>query len=249
MPSPIALQLYTVRELLPKDPKGVIRRIAEMGYVGIETAGLPGMTLAESAKFYRQVGLQVCSAHSAPPIGEKKNEVLDFAATLGIKRIVGGRGPEDFKTPDKIKATCEAFNKASAACRENGLEFAVHNHWWEYIPVEGKPAYQYMLQFLEPHVQFEIDVYWVQTGGCNPAAVLKEVGRRATLLHIKDGPCERDQAMTAVGDGKVDMAAIAKVAQADWWIVELDRCDTDMMEAVAKSYDYLTRKGFARGKR
>ncbi len=249
MPPPIALQLYSVRDILPKDPKGVIRKIAEMGYIGVETAGLPGMSLAESAKFYKEVGLMVSSAHSSPPIGDKKNEVLDFAKTLGIKRLVGGRGPDDFKTVEKIRATCEGFNVASRACRENGLEYAIHNHWWEFITLDGKPVYKYMLEYLEPHVQFQIDVYWVQTGGCNPAAVLKEVGKRATLLHIKDGPCEREKVMTAVGDGKVDMGAISKVAQADWWIVELDRCDTDMMEAVHKSYKFLTSKGYTRGKR
>ena len=78
---------------------------------------------------------------------------------------------------------------------------------------------------------------------------MTELGKRAPLLHIKDGPCVKGQPMTAVGDGKVDVPAVAKAgaATAEWMIVELDSCATDMMAAVKKSYDYLTGKGFARG--
>jgi sugar phosphate isomerase/epimerase len=106
-----------------------------------------------------------------------------------------------------------------------------------------------MLDYLDKSVLFELDVYWVTTAGANPAAIVKELGQRAPLLHIKDGPCVKGQPMTAVGDGKVDVAAVAQAsaATAKWMIVELDSCATDMLAAVKKSYGYLVGKGFARG--
>lgn len=251
MAAPVALQLYTVREALAKDFEGIVRKVADLGYVGVETAGFPGTTPPAAAKLFKDLGLQVCSAHMGLPVGDKKQEILDTMATLGCKRIVSGFGPDQFKTIDLIKATCAKFNEASASARANGMTFAIHNHWWEYQQTEGRYVYKVMLENLTPDVLFELDTYWVQTGGCDPAAVAKELGARAPLLHIKDGPCVKDQPMTAVGEGKVDFPAVVKAAgkNTEWMIVELDRCATDMMEAVAKSYKYLTSKKLARGKK
>lgn len=250
-PAPISIQLYTVRDQLAKGFEPVIRQIADMGYVGVETAGFPGTTPEAAAKLFKSLGLKVSSAHGGIPVGPDKNKVIDVAKTLGITRLVSGKGPDDFKTPDLIKKTCELFNQAAQGAKENGMTFSIHNHWWEFQSLNGKPIYKTMLEHLDPAVLFEIDVYWVQTGGCDPAAIVKELGHRAPLLHIKDGPCVQGQHMTAVGTGKVDMPAIAKAGAAttEWMIVELDSCATDMLTAVKQSYDYLVGKGLARGNR
>lgn len=249
MPAPIAIQLYTVRDQLAKGFEPVIRQIAEIGYAGIETAGFPGTTPAAAAKLFQSLGLKVSSAHTALPLGDNKNKVLDDAKTLGIQRIVSGKGPDDFKTLDLVKKTCALFNQAAQVAKENGLTFSIHNHWWEFQLLDGQPVYRHMLAHLDPGVLFELDVYWIQTGGCNPAEVVKEIGKRAPLLHIKDGPCVQGQPMTAVGDGQVDMPAIVKAGAgtAEWLIVELDACATDMLTAVKKSHDYLVGKGLAHG--
>jgi sugar phosphate isomerase/epimerase len=96
-----------------------------------------------------------------------------------------------------------------------------------------------------------VDTYWVKVAGHDPAAVLRQLGNRAPLLHIKDGPADGTQsAMTAVGAGVLDWQAIIPAGSAaEWLIVELDRCDTDMLQAVADSYTYLTQKGYAHGRK
>ncbi|MCK5734174.1 MAG: sugar phosphate isomerase/epimerase, partial [Candidatus Latescibacteria bacterium] len=148
-----------------------------------------------------------------------------------------------------IKAACDRFNEASAVAVEHGMTFGIHNHWWEFLQVEGRYVYQVMLEHLTPEVFFEVDTYWVKTAGVDPAAVVRELGVRAPLLHIKDGPCTKEAPMTAVGEGVVDFRSIVEAAgeTAEWMIVELDRCATDMMEAVATSYTYLIEEGLARG--
>ncbi|MBM4049504.1 MAG: sugar phosphate isomerase/epimerase [Planctomycetes bacterium] len=251
MPAPVALQLYTLRESLAKNFEAGVRKVAELGYVGVETAGFPGTTPAAAAKLFKELGLEVCSAHVGLPVGPKKQEVLDTMNTIGSKRIVTGFGPDQYKTTDLIKASCAKFNEAAAVARENGMTLGIHNHWWEFQQVEGRHVYKVMLENLDPGVFFEVDTYWVQTGGCDPAAVVKELGKRAPLLHIKDGPCVKELPMTAVGEGKVNFPAVVKAAgaNAQWMIVELDRCATDMMDAVVKSYGYLVKNGLARGKK
>ena len=251
MSPPIALQLYTLREALARDFAGTIRQVAAPGYVGVETAGFPNTTPGAAARLFKDLGLTVCSAHSPLPLSNKKQEVLDTLGALGCPRLVcASQPPELFQSVDGIRRVCETLNEASAVARAHGLTLGYHNHWWEFLPVggDGRRAYQVMLEHLAPEVFLEVDTYWIKAAGADPAAVLRELGPRAPLLHIKDGPATREAPMTAVGEGVMDFAAIAQASAAEWWIVELDRCATDMQEAVQRSYTYLTTKGLAHGK-
>ena len=249
MPAPIALQLYTVRDALAKDFAGVVRKVAGIGYVGVEPAGFPGTNARQAASLFRELGLAVPSAHTPLPLGEQKNQVLDAMGELGCTRIISGKGPDDFRTRDQIAQTCELFNQANAVALQRGLRFGIHNHWWEFLRVEGRLVYQVMLEHLEPEVFFEIDTYWAKTAGADPAQVLNELGSRAPLLHIKDGPAMQGAPQVAVGDGVMDIPALvaAGAKTTEWLIVELDHCATDMMVAVERSYAYLVGQGLASG--
>ena len=250
MTAPIALQLYSIREELNNDFETGVRKIADMGYIGVEPAGFPGTNLEDAAKLFKELELEIPSVHTDMPIGESKQQTLDMMHTLGSKCIVSSFGPENYLTIDLIKKSCEKFNEASAVAIENGMAFAYHNHWWEFLSIKNRPVYKIMLDYLAPEVLFELDTYWVKTAGLNPAAVLRELGKRVPLLHIKDGPCKKDESMTAVGDGIMDFNSIIEAGKTvvEWMIVELDSCDTDMMEAVEKSYAYLTSNKLAHGK-
>lgn len=250
MTVPIALQLCSVQEALAQDFAGVMKKVADIGYVGVEPIfDLPGTTTTEAARLFKELGLEVPSAHTPLPVGEDANRVLDFMAAMGSQRIVSGKGPDSFETMQLIKQTCDVFHEAQAVAAENGMAFGIHNHWWEFLQVEGRYVYQVMLEHLNPGVFFELDTYWIKTAGVDPAKVVKELGLRAPLLHIKDGPAVKDEPHVAVGEGVLDFPAIVQAAHgaAEWLIVELDRCATDMMEAVEKSYQYLVGGGLARG--
>jgi len=250
MPSPIALQLYSVREYAQEDFAQTVRKVAAMGYAGVEPANFPGTTPSAAGKLFAELGLVVPSAHLPLPVGEHKNETLEAMDAIGSKRIISGKGAGDLETLDKIKATCTLFNSAADNVRSAGLSFGLHNHWWEYLQVEGRYVYQIMLELLDPDIFFEIDTYWVQTAGVDPAQVVRELGPRVPILHIKDGPCVKSEPMTAIGDGVMDFAEIVQAGggNTEWLIVELDRCATDMMVAVEKSLKYLVEQGLGSGK-
>ena len=154
MTAPIALQLYTLREAAAEGFDQIVRKVADIGYVGVETAGFPGTTPEAAAKLFTDLGLEVCSAHLPLPVGDKRQESLDTAATLGIARLVSGCGPDDFKSRDSIKATAERFNEAADACRQAGLSFGIHNHWWEFQEVDGARGYKHLLEDLSDDVFF-----------------------------------------------------------------------------------------------
>jgi sugar phosphate isomerase/epimerase len=249
MSAPIAVQLYSLREEIQSDLHGVIHRLADIGYVGVEPFG--GLDHHTLAKLLKDHGLVASSAHLGLPIDQNNRAALDAAEAYGIKRIVVPWQPEDrFTTVDGIKQVTDELNEAARFISQYGYELGYHNHWAEVGIVEGRPAYQIMFENLEPNVFFEIDTYWVRVGGLDPAAVVKEMGSRAPLLHIKDGPGVRGQAMLAAGEGVMDFPAIIEASggNAEYLIVELDYCDTDMMTAVEKSFGYLTSKGLGHGR-
>ena len=252
MTPPIALQLYSVRDLIGQNNyDAVVRQVAQIGYAGVETAGFPGTNPQSAGKLFKNLGLAVSSIHKFPiPTPADKQEILDMLGALDTKNVVSGAGPDDYKTKETTRVTCEKLNAAAAMLAPHGVKLHVHNHWWEYLKVGEKYAYEYMLDYLAPEICFQLDTYWAKTGGVDPAPVVKLFGKRAPLLHIKDGPAQQKVHQTAVGEGVLDFPAIAKAAagNTEWMIVELDSCATDMMEAVRKSYQYLTTKGLARGK-
>ncbi len=251
MAAPIALQLYTLREKLAEDFGGTLRKIAEIGYVGVEPAGFRGTTPGDAARLFRDLQLEVPSAHVPLPVGDQKEAVLDEAQIIGAKWIISGLGESDFSSEDAIQRSCEKFNRAQEAAASLGLRFGIHNHWWEFNKIGERFIFQIMQEYLLPEIFFEVDTYWAQTAGADPAAVVAELGKRAPLLHIKDGPAKKGVPMTAVGDGVLDFHKIAEAGSEhiQWMIVELDACATDMSEAVQKSYSYLIREGLARGKK
>lgn len=249
MAAPIAIQLYTVRDLLAKNFKTVVTQIAEMGYVGVETAGFPGISVVEASDLFADLGLQVCSAHTQLPYGKQKNQVIELADALEISRVVSSTSRDDFNSIDSIKALCARWNEAAEVADEFDLELGLHNHWWEFSQLEGRMAFDVLMENLDERIFFQIDTYWVNTGGGDASKIVEKLGERAPLLHMKDGPCTQDSDMVAVGDGEMDFSQIVEASHgtSDWLIVELDRCETDIMEAVEKSYNYLVKHDLARG--
>ncbi len=240
----ISLQLYSIRETAGQNYAGAMRRVADMGYTLVEPAGYPGTTLEEAARIYKENGLQAASCHGRLPLGDRQESVLADMRLLGATYLITGFGAQQFGSVEDIKQVAEQFNQAAEIAGRHGIQIGYHNHWWEMAHVGGVPAYRIFLDHTRPEVLMELDTYWAKVGGCDPVEVVCELGARARLLHIKDGPGVREEPMFAVGQGVMDFPAIVAAAEhAEILVVELDRCATDMMEAVKQSRDYLVSVG------
>jgi sugar phosphate isomerase/epimerase len=255
----IALQLYTVRDAIGQDIAGTFHKIAEAGYKAVETAFWPeGVSLKQAAKLLREAGLTVSSSHVEIPQGDKKRAMLETAEAFGSTRMIWHGWPEDkrYSSLEGTKELAGIYNEAGHFARSNGLQFGLHNHWWEYRNrVGGRYVYQVLLELVDPDIFFEIDTYWVKVAGHDPAKIVGEFGKRAPLLHIKDGPAKWHDSLAAdnpdpmvpVGRGTQDFPAIARAAKGntEWMIVEMDKVATDVFAAIRDSHDYLIRKGLA----
>lgn len=249
---PISVQLYTLREEAAGDLPNVISRLGQVGYVGVEPAGFHGLPPREFRKLVEDAGMVVSSSHIQPPIGDSADAILDAQQEAGAEDVVVAfLPPERFADRDQIFVTADQLNRAFENVKARGMRLGYHNHNWEFSSrIDDKTAHAVLFEQLNPEIFAEVDVYWAQVGGADPVQVIADLGPRARLLHMKDGPADHPKsAMTAAGSGAVDLTGIAAAAeQAAWHIVELDRCETDMFEAVEASYRYLVGEGISRGR-
>ena len=262
-PAKIAVQLYTVRKELEKDIKGTLKRIADIGFEAVETAFWPKeITLKQAGQYIKEAGLSVSSAHIELPTGNQKNLMLEAAGVFGCKRMIWHGWPEDIRygNIDGTKQLIAIYNEANRYAKANGLQFGLHNHWWEFRNKVGKQfVYEVLLEGLDKDIFFEIDTYWVKVAGHDPATIVKKFGKRAPLLHIKDGPArwndwlvdDNPDPMTSVGNGTLDFPAIVKAANGntEWMVVEMDKTTTDVFDALQESYNYLVKNKLAIGKK
>jgi sugar phosphate isomerase/epimerase len=244
--NPPALQLYTVREQLAGDQKGVLARIAALGYGAVE----PFNILSDPAGLRADMdaaGLAACSVH-ATPSGEQAAAVLRAALTLGAGTvIIPHMPPARFADSGSVRALAAELNEMAARAAGEGLRLGYHNHDFELASmVEGRPALEVLAGALDDRVLLEVDTYWAAVGGQDVPALLGRLGDRVRYLHVKDGPVTKDDPMTAVGAGRMPVAEILAAAlSAEWHVVELDRCATDMMAAVRESLAWLADHGLA----
>lgn len=262
-PANIAVQLYSVRKEMEKDMKGTLKRIADIGFETVETAFWPkDVSIKQAGQYLREAGLSVCSAHIELPVGDQKATMLETAKELGCKKMIWHGWPEDIRygSLTGTKQLVDIYNEANRFAKANGLQFGIHNHWWEFRNKAGKRfVYEVLLESLDRDIFFEIDTYWVKVAGHDPAVIIKKFGKRAPLLHIKDGPAvwndsladDNPNPMVAIGKGTQNFPAIVKAAggNTEWMIVEMDKTTTDVFEALQESYNYLVNNGMAKGKK
>jgi sugar phosphate isomerase/epimerase len=244
--NPPALQLYTVREELAGDRKGTLERVASLGYGAVEPFDIVNDPVGLRADM-DAAGLAACSVH-ATPAGERADAVLSAAGTLGAGTvIVPHMPPARFGSVQSVKDLAAELNAMAARSAEAGLRLGYHNHDFELSSiVDGRPALEVLADALDDEVLLEVDTYWAAVGGQDVPALLGRLGERVRFLHVKDGPVTKDDPMTAVGAGRMPVAEIlAAATSAEWDIVELDRCATDMMTAVGESLAWLAAHGLA----
>ncbi|HTR27986.1 MAG TPA: sugar phosphate isomerase/epimerase [Puia sp.] len=256
----IAVQLYTVRQEFEKDIPGTLHKLATMGIRYVETAFWPkNVAVRQAARYIRDAGLSVCSSHTDIPVGDHKAAVSEIAEAFGTRRVIWHGWPEDkrYSNVDGTKQLIDLYNQAGEWATTNGLEFGLHNHWWEFRNRVGdRLVYEWLLDGVHKNIFFEIDTYWVKVAGQDPAAIIAKYGDRAKFLHMKDGPAVYNEAlardkpdpMVALGKGTQNVPAIAAAAKdhIEWMVIEMDVVAGDVFAAIRESVNYLVSNRFAR---
>ena len=258
-PSKIGLQLYTLRTDLSKDLEGTLKKVAAIGYKEVELFGYNdgkffGKTPKEFKSLLSGLGLTAVSGHYGAGVeraetkGTLSNDwerAVNDAAELGQKYVACAYlTPNERKSIEDYKKYVDLFNKAGEVAKKAGLQFAYHNHDFEFKQLDGELGYDYIAGKTDPTlVKLELDLYWVVKAGLDPVELFKKYPGRFPLWHVKDMD-KGDQSFAAVGTGAVDFEHIfasRKLAGLQHFFVEQDVTKEPVFEAIATSYSNLVK--------
>jgi len=225
------LQLYTLRDDLPKDAKGVLKQVSSFGYKQIESyegkdGMFWGMSNTDFKKYMDELGMTIVSSHC--DINKDFEKKAAEAAAIGMKYLICPyKGPQ--KKLDDFKKFADEFNQKGEICKKNGIRFAYHNHDYTFKELEGQLPQDLLMNSTDPSlVDFELDMYWVVAGGQDPETWLKKYKNRFRLCHVKDrtkGATEAADTCT-LGEGSIDYPKILKTAKENgmkYFIVEQEK--------------------------
>ncbi len=271
MKFPIALQVYSVRDYAQKDLHGTLKQIKEMGYDGVEFAGLYGYSPAQVKEMLGEIGLQAVSAHV--PIHELLADIPGCVAAyreIGCPYIaIPWLGEEDRPGAENYPNIVKGIRAIAEELKKQGGVLLYHNHDFEFRKVDGKYALDRLYEEIPADLlQTELDTCWVNVAGENPAAYVRKYSGRAPLVHLKDfvmpgkkpahmydligaGAEEKEKdavfEFRPVGYGVQDFREILKASEeagAKWVIVEQDQpsMGRTSMECARMSIDYLKKE-------
>ena len=189
MSFPIALQLYSVRDDMEKDFSGTVKAVKDMGYDGVEFAGLYGNDPEEVKKILEAVGLEPISAHvSYEDLSADPEKLISDYAKIGCKYIAYPYMVEERRPGAPLfEETVAGMKKIAAIAEKYGVKMLYHNHDFEFKNIEGVHALDYLYQTLSPdELQTELDTCWVNVGGEDPAEYIVKYSGRAPIVHLKD---------------------------------------------------------------
>jgi sugar phosphate isomerase/epimerase len=244
----IGLQLYTVRDKMKTDVEGTLAAVAAVGYKEVEFAGYFDKSPADIRAMLDRHGLTSPAVHVGSISPDAWRTSLDAAKAIGHNYIVVPWIPaERRQNLDGYKRVAEDFNRVAALARDAGVQFAYHNHDFEFVPTEGRIPLDVLLENTDPKlVQLEMDLYWITKGGQDPLKYFERWPGRVPLVHVKDSQGAPEHRMVEVGAGKIDFKRIfARSAQAGirHYFVEHDE-PADPLASIKASYDYLKRLEF-----
>ena len=243
----IGIQLYSIREALKQDFKGVCRELVKLGCDAVEPAFYFGdMEPEELAAFFKEIGLKVCGIHGrAADLANPESDIYDYAAALNspfVTTSVCGDRVNKVNYLDYEEETTGICNNAGMGAAKRGLRFTYHNHDLELRKYDdGSCGLDNVRKNTDPaNVGFELDVYWVKKGGQDPVEYIKKQGARIWQLHMKD--MAEDGSITELGNGNVELAKCIEAAEntpAEWLIYEQDYSKIDPFESAVISLTHL----------
>ena len=268
MKFPVALQLYSVRDFMERDFEGTLRRVAAMGYDGVEFAGTFGRTAAKVRDLCEACGLVPVSAHV--PLAEMQADpqgVIRYYKQVGCAHLVIPYLPEDRRagTPG-FEETLAFAASFGAMVTASGMTLQYHNHDFEFVRLGDEYALDYIYRTVPADcLQTQIDTCWARVGGVDPAAYIRQYAGRAPTVHLKDYSGTKSEKMYALiglddsgdtaagssafrlrpcGMGCQDFAAIlaaSRQAGTGWMIIEQDTVSDGLtsLQCAEKSLAYI----------
>jgi len=257
---PLGLQLYSVREQLPKDYEGTLHQLAAIGYKEVEAAGFYDHDAAQVNAAMKAAGLHCVSAHYGyDALQPKLDEIIEFGNKIGLQYLIcsypghktpAAAGHRGSFTLDDWRWNADQFNQFGEKVKASGITFGYHNHTMEFVKQDGVVPYDELLKLTDPaKVTMEMDLGWVTVGGANPIDYLRKYPNRFSMLHVKDfkslpvnGSEAKPPVAAELGQGVIDYGPIfaaANPAAIKHIFVEQEQFDVPPMESLKIDAAYM----------
>jgi sugar phosphate isomerase/epimerase len=253
---PLAVQLYTVRSILPNDMEGVIKSIAQIGY---KEAEVLQAHIDQIMPILKANGMTAPSGHFDAGLitGSAKTGTWDQAVESAKKHgleymVMPYIAPNERGTADFYRSLAEKMNRAAEATTKAGMTFCYHNHAFEFAGKEGERPWDVLVNGWDKKlVNLEVDLFWVSVAGNTPSEFLRRYAGRVPLVHLKDKafgtPVQfteqvEPKAFMEVGTGTLDYKAILKACEAagvKHYIVEQDQTKGNPIDSLRLSYNNI----------
>lgn len=252
MKFPVALQLYSVRDAANADLDGTLKQVKEMGFDGVELAGLYDYSAEEVRELCKKHGLTPISAHvnMAQTLQDGPEATYDLYQTIGCKFVVIPHVSSNYcKADEDFSELVKICKNLGNVAKDRGMQLCYHNHDFEFTNmIDGKHMLDALYESVEPDLlQTQLDTCWVNVGGETPAEYVRKYAGRCRIVHLKDFFGQKSDNMYAligvddgaakesqenqtfefrpVGYGVQDFPAILKAAEesgTEWIVVEQD---------------------------
>jgi sugar phosphate isomerase/epimerase len=247
--SSIGLQMYTLRNFCktPEYISETLKKVGKMGYEVVQLSGMAPMDPKELKKILDDNGLHACSTHTGyTKIVENTDEVIEEHKILGCEAIMCPGLPRELHNKEGYLKAAEEFAKVLPKIKESGLLVGYHNHGTEFERYDGEVGLEMLLENCS-ELHAEIDTYWVQYGGGDPAFWIEKYSGRVSQIHFKDmGIVKKSQTMPPIGDGNLNWERIleaSKRAGVEYYLVEMDHPTIDPFQASRVSLEHMKKWG------
>jgi len=257
---PLAIQLYTIRDAVSDNLEKALEKLAALGFTELELYGYNGTFFGKSRTEFqtvlKQTGLKVISSHHTTGIIHKNEGTLLYGWEKAVEDLhfIGAEYmvcsylfPEE-RTIENYKKLPELFEKSGEVSQKAGIQFAYHNHDFEFEKLEeDKSVYDFILENTSSdRVKMELDLYWISKAGLDPLAYFEKYPGRFPLWHVKDMKAGTKD-FTEIGNGLIDFKKIFSAkekAGLQYWFLEQDSSDKDIFESIRISKKYILENNF-----
>lgn len=249
----LAAQLYTIREhtKTAQDFAASMKKIRQIGYTAVQVSAIGPIPPAEVKAILDGEGLTVCNTHiSADRLLNDLPAVIEEHRLWNCKHVAIGSMPQAYRSEgaDGYRRFAREAEEIGRKLHEAGLTFSYHNHAFEFQHFDGRTGLSIIYDETDPrYLQAEIDTYWVQFGGGDPAEWIRKMKGRMPVVHLKDmSIIDNKQIMAEVGEGNLNWPAVldaCREAGVEWYAVEQDICQRDPFESLKISYENLRAMG------
>jgi sugar phosphate isomerase/epimerase len=248
----IVAQLYTLREHL-QDTDAIaagLQRVREMGYEGVELAGLGPIEPVHLARLLADAGLAASSAHV--PWERLRDEIdgaLEDCRTWGCDHVAVPMLPPEYRTASGFARFGAEAGELADRLSSAGIRLSYHNHSFELVRFGRESGLDLLFGSSGPLLGAQVDTYWIQHGGGSPSGWIRRLRGKVPSVHIKDMVVlDGEPAMAEIGEGNLDWADVLQACQeagTELLIVEQDVCRRDPFESLAISRRNLAELGAA----